>query len=212
MLKNLIKGGKQSKAADDSGSTLVAAVNFLGQTRNVRGITPYGLYNSPVLGSNWIVVSNRANSEDLHGIGNDYKNRPKNLIEGEVVLQNLLTGAFIKEHANGDIEIFTDKDIIATAANVKVTASESVSVDAAANITATAINITATATATATVSAPAIVANCANATVTATAVATVTAPAINLNGYVKIIGGLEVDGIVYGTHIHGAGGNPPMNP
>lgn len=105
---NLIKGGKQSKKADDSGSTSVAAVDFLGQTRNVRSITPYGLYNSPVLGSNWIVLSSRANSEDLHGIGNDYKNRPKNLIEGEVVLQNLLTGAFIKLDSFGNIDVSTE--------------------------------------------------------------------------------------------------------
>lgn len=189
MIKNLIKGGKQSAPADDSGSTLRAPCNFLGQNRNVKQISPYGLYGSPVKGSNWIIFSSRANSDDLHGIGNDYKNRPKDLKEGEVVLQNLLTGAFIKLDALGNIEATT-----------------------AGNINASGANISATAALNATITAPNIIASSATITATATAKITATAPEIDLNGYVKIVGGLEVDGIIYGTHAHSNGGNPPQNP
>lgn len=142
MLKNLIKRGKQTSAADDSGSlSLKAPCSFLGQNRNVKQISPYGLYGSPVNGSNWIIFSSLANSDDLVGIGNDYKNRPKNLKEGEVVLQNLKTGAFIKFDASGNIEIITDKDIVATAANVTITATTAVVTAITATITATDINL-----------------------------------------------------------------------
>lgn len=226
-LKNLIKSGKQSKTADDSGSTLVAAVDFLGQTRNVRQISSYGVYSNPPVGSNWIILSSRANSDDLHGIGNDYKNRPKNLLEGEVVLQNLLTGAFIKEHANGDIEVFTSKNITATA-GLSITA------NAGVNITSTAgVNITATAGLAATVNAPTILVNSADTiltstvavaviapTITATAtvaativapIATVTAPIINLIGAVNITGTLIVNGLIVEDHRHEPSITPPTN-
>lgn len=165
IIKNLIKNGKQKKVPKDSGNVQKVQCSFLGQEKDIKQITPYGFYSSSVIGSNWIIFSSRANSDDLQGIGNDYKNRPKNLKEGEVVLQNLLTGAYIKLDSVGNINVVTTKDIIASAAN----------------ITATATN---------------------NITATATTKITATAPAIDLNGYVKITGGLEVDGIVFGTHVH----------
>lgn len=196
IIKNLIKGGKQSKVADDSKSTTIAAVDFLGQTRDVRQITPYGFYCSPVLGCNWVIFSNRANSDDLRGIGNDYENRPKDLVEGEVVLQNLLTGAYIKLLENGDIEVITEANIIAKAANITATA--------AANATINATNIIANASAAATITAPTITASATTATVTAAN--------INLVGTVNVTGSLIVNGIVFETHRHAPNNTPPSNP
>ena len=112
IVKNLIKNGKQKKAANDAGNIQKAQCSFLGQQKDIKQITPYGFYSSSVVGSNWIILSSRANSDDLQGIGNDYKNRPKNLIEGEVVLQNLLTGAYIKLDSVGNINVITDKDVV----------------------------------------------------------------------------------------------------
>lgn len=203
-LKNLIKNGRQSKTADDSGDMLTASCDFLGQTRNVKGVTPYGFYNSPVLGSNWLIFSSRANSEDLLGIGNDYKNRPKNLEEGEVVLQNLLTGSYIKLLANGDIELITEADIIATAANITATATNNVTVTAGLNASINATNITATATVAAAIIAPTIIATATTATVTATN--------INLIGTVNITGSLVVNTVVFETHRHAPSIVPPSNP
>lgn len=196
IIKNLMKGGKQAKTGDDSGDMLTASCDFLGQTRNVKQLSSYGFYSHPVLGSNWLIYSSRANSDDLYGIGNDYKNRPKNLKEGEVVLQNLLTGAFIKLDAVSNIELFTDKDILATAENITATANATATINAAdVIVNATDANI-----------------NADNVTATATVKATVEAPQIDLNGAVKITGGLVVDGVIFGTHRHAPSLVPPSNP
>lgn len=234
MLKNLIKGGKQTKPADDKGGRTKAACNFLGQNRDIKQVSSYGVYSHPPIGSNWIIFSSRANSDDLHGIGNDYKNRPKNLLEGEVVLQNLLTGAFIKFDAVGNIEVFTDKDIIATAANITASALTNITATAGVDATLTAgtniavnapnilvngANTTITSSTNVIINAPSVVTNCATATVNATAAVNTIAPLVDvtaadiyLNGTVKINGSLDLNNIIMEDHAHSNGGNPPQNP
>lgn len=142
MIKNLIKNGRQKKAPDDSGKFQKAQVSFLGQIKNARQITPYGLYSSSVVNSNWILFSSRGNVDDIQGIANDYENRPKNLKEGEVVLQNLKTGAFIKLDSDGNINATTSGNIVATATNAAITATNDIVLNAANNITMTANTIT----------------------------------------------------------------------
>ena len=104
-IKSLIFGGIQKKPAVDSGAMTTAQVSYLGQTRDVQQITPYGLACSPPNGSTWLLWQVRGNSNDIAGFGNDYKSRPKGLVEGEAVLFNSKTGTIIKLDASGNVVI-----------------------------------------------------------------------------------------------------------
>lgn len=103
-LQNLIKRGIQTLVANDSGIRQIAQVKFLGQTKQVKTLSPYGLFGSPLLNSDWLIFQARANSDDLYGIANYYKKRIKNLKEGEVVLMNVKTQDFIHFKEDGTIK------------------------------------------------------------------------------------------------------------
>ena len=186
-LKNLIKGGKQKQIMNDLGNVPKAQVSFLGQTKNVKHLTPYGMWSSPPIGSDWIIFSERSNSDDLQGIANDYINRPKPLFEGEIIFQNLKTGAFIRFDLLGNILVFSPASVTVTA---------QVAINAIAPL------ITATATTSVAVTAPLV---------------NVTAAVTNFIGDVNITGTLTVDGINHNDHLHDendAGGptDGPRNP
>lgn len=133
-VKNLIKWGRQTNIAKDIEQTSTktsladegyqtAQINILGQSKNVKNLTPYGLYNSPPVGSEWTIFSNRGNSDDLCGIANDYKGRFKGLKEGEVALVNLNTGSRIYLKEDNSIEIDSKGTIdIKSVGNVNLTA------------------------------------------------------------------------------------------
>lgn len=179
MIKNLIKNGLQKKIVRDTGKIPDAQCAFMGQTKNVKNVTPYGFYCSPVIGSQWVIFSSRANSDDLQGIGNDYENRPKNLLTGELILQNLLTGAFAKFDALGNINVFAPTSVNVTSPIITATATTS--------ITATAPLITATATTSAVVTTPLLA---------------ITATTTNIVGNVNITGVLTVNGVNHNDHVH----------
>lgn len=104
-LKSMITAGIQRKKADDSGDMGTAQVSAMGQTRDIASITPYGVANSPPKGSVWVIFQLRGNSDDCAGIGNDYKNRFKNLKEGEMAVYNSKSGTHIYLKEDGTIEI-----------------------------------------------------------------------------------------------------------
>jgi phage gp45-like len=113
-IKSLIKFAKQVNKMVDSGNYPIGQLSFLGQTQDVRQITPYGLYCHPPIDSEWLVLNLRGNSDDKVGIGNNYLNRFKNLKEGEFALYNQLTGSYIYFKENGDIELIGKNDLNAT--------------------------------------------------------------------------------------------------
>lgn len=122
MIRNSTKWAKQTNVAKDIEQTSTESstadqgyqtvqTDILGQPKNVKNLTPYGLYNSPPVGSELTVFSVRGNSDDLCGIANDYKGRFKGLKEGEVALVNLLTGSYVRLKENGDIEVNSDSNV-----------------------------------------------------------------------------------------------------
>lgn len=109
-LKSLILRGLQKLTPDDTQDLgQKAQVQFMGQTQDIQLITPYGFYSCSPVNSEWVIWSVRGNPSDRVGIPNDYKNRPKNLNEGDVCLVNLVTGDYIKILMNGSINIKTSK-------------------------------------------------------------------------------------------------------
>lgn len=175
MIQRLIKRARQTSIAKDSGDYMTAQVKFLGQPKDIKVNSPYGIYSSPPKTSEALVFSARNNSDDLHGIFNDYKGRIKGLKEGEVAVYNTLTGATIHEKADGSI-------LILSKSKVDVEAPE---------INATADTISATATATATIVAPTI-----NLTgnVTITGVCTVNGIVFDTHKHLGVTTGLGTSG------------------
>lgn len=103
-LQNLIKRAIQTLVPDDSGIRQIVQVKFLGQTKKVKAVSPYGVFGAPPLNSDWIILSARGNADDLYGIGNDYKNRIKDLKAGELVLMNTITQDFIHFKEDGTVK------------------------------------------------------------------------------------------------------------
>lgn len=122
-LQNLIKRGIQTLKPDDSGIRQFVQVKFLGQTKKVKAVSPYGFFGAPPLNSDWLIFSARSNSDDLFAIGNDYKNRIKNLKEGEVVIMNTLTQDFIHFKSDGTIKHKSSTAVEVEAPTVNVIAS-----------------------------------------------------------------------------------------
>jgi phage gp45-like len=128
-MKNIIKRSVQTATADDSKDRQTLKVKFLGQIRDIKQVTPYGLYSSSPVGSEFIVLSARNNPDDLNGMGNDYKNRIKDLKQGEVALYNTITKALVHFKDDGSMYLYsrqgvkveTTGDIDLTGANINIT-------------------------------------------------------------------------------------------
>jgi len=109
---NLIKRAIQTAKPNDSGVRQKAQVTFLGQTKDIKTVSPYGVFSSSPNHSDWLIWSARCNKDDLYGIPNDYKNRIKNLKEGEVVLMNTLTKSLIHFKESGEIYFFANSSLV----------------------------------------------------------------------------------------------------
>src|SRR5690349_2108707 len=84
------------------------------KTSDMEVIYPYGLFAQAPVNSLALVFSIQGNEENLAGIVYAYRDRFKNLKEGEVLLGNILTGSFIKFDKDGNIEINSKKDVNVT--------------------------------------------------------------------------------------------------
>jgi phage baseplate assembly protein gpV len=178
-LKNLIRNGRQTLPMEDLGKFPKAQVKSFTEIKKVKNITPYGFYCSPVLNSQWIIFESRGNNDDLQGIGNDYENRPSPLLTGEVQIKNLLTGAFAKFDALGNITVSAPPTPLNPLTSVNVIAPV----------------ITATATSAITATAPVI-------TATASTSVAITAPLTTITGNVVITGVLTLAGVNMNSHVH----------
>lgn len=119
---NLIKRGIVS-LIDDTGTYFRAQVEYLGKTKKIEVIFPYGLYGRPPKGSCAILFNVNGQEENMAGIVYDVLRRFTGLSDGEVVLGNPKTGSYVKMAASGNIELQTDADVTANCANATLTTS-----------------------------------------------------------------------------------------
>jgi phage gp45-like len=182
-----MKLGRQTTTLNDKGEYPTTQVKGLGQINQIRQFTPYGYFCSPPLNSTWLIFPARGNYDDLVGIGHDFEKRFKNLLPGEVALANTETGQYIKLDKDGNINIFTTKDINVNCLNANVTVTE------AATITAKTANLTVSDT------------------------MTITCPTTNWTGDINLTGTLNATVDVIATtvslasHIHSAVVTGPNN-
>ena len=111
VIKNLIKRGLQVKTVNDKGHQQEVQLKYLGQTKTAKVVSPYGLFGASPLDSEFLIFTSRANKDDLHAIGNDYKNRIKDLKEGEVMLLNTKTKTYIILKSDKSIEIKSENKV-----------------------------------------------------------------------------------------------------
>jgi len=107
---SMIKLAVSTSVMTDTKQFPFLQAQFMTKLNDIWIVTPYGLYSSPPNGSMGLVFNIQAQEQNRAGIFNDYDRRPKNLKEGEVAVFNTLTKTRITLKANGDLDIFVNKD------------------------------------------------------------------------------------------------------
>jgi len=104
-LFNLIKRAIITLASKDDTNFQIVQVNYLGKTKNVEIVSPYGLYSNPKEQSVMLIFNVNGQEENIAGIPYNPYNRFKNLKPGEVATGNPHKGTRIYFDENGDIII-----------------------------------------------------------------------------------------------------------
>lgn len=116
-ITNMIKRGVISLVIKDDGDFKLTQVTFLGNTRKVEELSPYGIYTKAPIDTNILLFNVLGHEDNIIGIPYGTRNRIKNLEEGEICVANRLTGSKIYFKKNGDIEIDGQVDININSAN-----------------------------------------------------------------------------------------------
>lgn len=101
----MIKIGFTSNVMKDENDFPHVQTRFLGKKNEVWNLTPYGLFSSPPLRSIGLVFNIQSQEQNRAAILNDFKNRFKNLKQGEVTIGNTLTRSRIEFRENGEVFI-----------------------------------------------------------------------------------------------------------
>jgi len=135
---SLIKRGSISLTMADAGNFARAQVGFMGKTKVVELVVPYGLASRAPAGSCVLLLNINGQEENMAGISYAPLSRFKNLADGEVVVGNPVTESYVKFSADGKITVVSQ-------AAVDITASGAISITstAAVTLTCTDCNITA---------------------------------------------------------------------
>ena len=119
-IRGLIKRGVITLVGGDTGTYSRAQVSFMGKVQVVEIVYPYGLYANAPKGGSVLLFNVNGQEENIAGIAYDALSRFKSLKEGEVIIGNPKSRAYIKFAANGDCEIYTDGKIALGAGGLAV--------------------------------------------------------------------------------------------
>lgn len=135
---NLIKRGIVTLSGADSANFARCQVSYMGKVKNVEIVFPYGLAANLPKESLVLLFSVMGQEENMAGIGNLPGSRFKNLKEGEVVVGNPLTGAYVKFDEVGAVSVYGATTVNITAAGTVAIASDAVTVNCDSDVTVTA--------------------------------------------------------------------------
>lgn len=198
--------GRITKAGSDAEQFATQQVEYLGKVADALIVFPYGVHGNVPTDALALLLAMQGNPDNRAAIAWTPKIRPT-LVDGEVAFYHPPTGGTVIWKQNGNLEITTDADIIATCANLTANVSGDATVDSGGNIAVTAGgDITADATGDLTATSG------GTASVTATTAISLTAPTITLNGAVSAPLGMAVTGVMTNngknigdTHQHAQG-------
>lgn len=128
---NLVRLARLSLPGEDSKQFSAAQVEAMEKVMNTITVFPYGLFANAPIDSLVLLFACQGNEESLAGIPFSWKDRIKDLKEGEVVIANTLTGSFIKFDQQGNIEIEAKTDVtVNTTGNINLTAAQQITLTA----------------------------------------------------------------------------------
>lgn len=104
-LTNLIKRAILTIASKDDTDFQICQVSYLGKTKNINLVLPYGLFSNPKENGLVLTFNIGANEENIAGIPYNPYSRFKDLKKGEVVVGNPHTQTKVYFKENGDIDI-----------------------------------------------------------------------------------------------------------
>lgn len=114
MIKNLIKIARLV-STDDSGNFSRGVASYMGKEVPVLDLIPYGLIHRPPPNSLCVILSQNAQESSALALISDPKRRTlRNLIEGEVALNNQTSGDYIYLKDGNTIEAKTNTVTILT--------------------------------------------------------------------------------------------------
>ncbi|MCK5602307.1 phage baseplate assembly protein [Candidatus Pacearchaeota archaeon] len=117
-LFNLIKRGIITLSSKDTAVFPTIQMTYLGKTKNVELVLPYGLYSNPKEGAIALMFQVNGQEENMTAIPYDPYTRFKNLQPGEVAVGNPHTQSKILFKANGDIELEANGAVNINAPNI----------------------------------------------------------------------------------------------
>lgn len=132
------------ESVSDAGDLRRGEAMWLGRTgQPIQIASIYGVVHNPPAGSQVLLLSQNGQESNSIGIVDHPAIRPlKNLAPGEVAMVNYLTGAYVIFKANGNIEVVTTANLVATVGgSVTATIAGNMSAAVTGNITATAAQI-----------------------------------------------------------------------
>jgi len=144
--RNSIKIAKVTKNTNDSERFPTFQISYLGKVADAAILLPYGLTSRPMPDDTLcLVFSIQGQEENRIAVPLGTTNRKKGLKDGETVLENSDTGAFLYLDEDGNLRVNIPKDLIEIVQSVSITASGSLTVSAtgAAALTASGLAITA---------------------------------------------------------------------
>lgn len=136
MYSNQVKLSQLKLNTDDQEQFPSAQVSYMGKVCNVTLVQPYGLIGRAPVNNSLVTLFNQQGHESARlGIASCPQLRKKGLVDGEVGLQNVLTGGFLLMDSKGTMTIVIPKDLIETVKNITITGED-------ANLTLNNITVT----------------------------------------------------------------------
>ena len=134
MIKNLIKIARLV-SSDDSGNFTRGVASYGGKEVPLMDMIPYGLIHRPPPNSLCVIFSQNAQESSSLALISDPKRRTlKNLVEGEVALNNQTSGDYIYLKDGNEIEAKTNTVTILTGETTVTIVDGQVTIDAANTI------------------------------------------------------------------------------
>lgn len=138
-----IKRAVTNIASKDKDNFQTVQADYNGKTGNVEVVWPYGFSASAPEGSLLLMFNVLGQEENRAGLVSYPQKRFKELKSGEVMVGNFETGNYTKYNADGDTEIYSKNDLVATVTrdlNIHVTGNLNMIVDGDCDINCTSGN------------------------------------------------------------------------
>lgn len=122
-LKRLIRWAVTATIVDESNAFPTQIVGYFDKYGDSLLWFPYGFHASPGVGELNLIIGIGGNSDDRVNMPGSPRQRPRDLVSGEVVVYHPKTGSRVHFKDNGDVEVTSITKILATAPNVEIVAS-----------------------------------------------------------------------------------------